>query len=184
MTLIEDTRIIALLHQNDETRKEAFHEIVRHFSQPLYWQIRHMVLSHEDANYLLQDVFVKAWLNVGSFRGNSKISSWLYKIAVNEIITFLNRRNGNVTASIDDSGLNMAELFHSDELYNGDQAETLLQKAILSLPQKQRLVFNMRYFEKIKYEDMSEILVTSVGALKSSYHLARKKIEEYLNTID
>ncbi len=166
--------------QNPATVRQAFARVVAQYSEPLYWQIRKMVLSHDDANDLLQNTFLKAWGSIEYFRGDAKLSTWLYRIATNETLTFLakERERRNLTASDDDEFL----LTHieSDDYFDGDAAQRLLQEAIVQLPEKQRLVFNMRYFDEMKYEDMSEILGTSVGALKASYHHAAKKIEEYL----
>jgi RNA polymerase sigma-70 factor (ECF subfamily) len=143
-----------------------------------------MVLSHDDADDLLQNTFMKAWTNIESFRGDSKLSTWLYRIAVNECITFLNRRKMRNQVSISDDEMPLLNVLESDEYFEGDEALLKLQKAILTLPDKQRLVFNMRYFDDMKYEDISEISGTSVGALKASYHHAVKKIEDYLiNTL-
>ena len=139
-----------------------------------------MVLSHDDTNDILQDVFIKAWTNLENFRGDSKLSTWLYRIAINESITFLNKKRSQNNISIDDDDTFLLNTIESDEYFDGDNAQKLLQKAILTLPDKQRLVFHMKYFEEMKYEDMSEILGTSVGALKASYHHAVKKIEKIL----
>ncbi|MBO5787364.1 MAG: sigma-70 family RNA polymerase sigma factor [Bacteroidaceae bacterium] len=164
-------------------RAAAFSAIVERYSQQIYWHIRRMVLSHDDANDLVQNTFVKAWCNIEKFRGDSQISTWLYRIAINETLTFLNRNNVN-TVSISSPEGAIAEQLEGDINFNGDRADALFQEAISTLPDKQRLTFNMRYFEEMKYEQMSEILNTSVGALKASYHIAVKKIEEYLNNKD
>jgi RNA polymerase sigma-70 factor (ECF subfamily) len=162
------------------TVRGAFAQVVSTYSERLYWQIRKMVLSHDDANDLLQNTFMKAWLNIEYFRGDAKLSTWLYKIAINECITFLNRQRATNTASIDDADTFLLEKLKGDEYFDGDDLQLKLQKAILLLPDKQRLVFNMKYFEEMKYEQMSEVLGTSVGALKASYHHAVKKVEEFL----
>lgn len=162
-------------------QQKAFEQLVNYYSERLYWQIRKMVLSHEDANDLLQNTFIKAWMNIDLFRGDAKLSTWLYKIAVNETITFLNKQRTQNNISMDDEDLYLQEKLETDSYFDGDAAELKLQKAILTLPEKQRLVFNMRYFEEMPYEEMSEIVGTSVGALKASYHHATKKIEEFLN---
>lgn len=139
-----------------------------------------MVLSHDDANDLLQNTFMKAWNGLDNFRGESQLSTWLYRIATNETLTFLSTKKNN-TKSISDLEENMIQNLHSDSYFDGDEAQLLLQKAILTLPEKQRLVFNMRFFEDINYEEMSKILETSVGALKASYHHAAKKIEDFIS---
>ncbi len=166
--------------QKPATVRQAFARVVEQYSRPLYWQIRKMVLSHDDANDLLQNTFLKAWGSIEYFRGDAKLSTWLYRIAVNETLTFLakERERRNLTADAADDFLLLN--IESEEFFDGNRAQKLLQEAILQLPEKQRLVFNMRYFDEMKYEDMSEILGTSVGALKASYHHAAKKIEEYL----
>lgn len=177
-----EIEIIASL-KDESRRAAAFSVIVNRYSQQIYWHIRRMVLSHEDTNDLVQNTFVKAWMNIDKFRGDSRISTWLYRIAINETLTFLGK-NTNSTVSINSSEGSVAELLESDTYFNGDKADALLHEAISKLPDKQRLTFNMKYFEDIKYEEMSEILGTSVGALKASYHIAVKKIEEYLSDKD
>ena len=166
--------------QNPATVRQAFARVVARYSEPLYWQIRKMVLSHDDANDLLQNTFLKAWGSIEYFRGDAKLSTWLYRIAVNEALTFLARERERRNLTADDTDDFLLSHVESDEYFDGDRAQRLLQEAVLQLPEKQRLVFNMRYFDEMKYEDMSEILGTSVGALEASYHHAAKKIEEYL----
>lgn len=180
----DEEKTLAMLQRDEDSRRRAFEIIVRQFSEPLYWQIRHMVYSHDDANDLLQNTFIKAWLNIDSFMGNSRISTWLYRIAVNETLTFLNRQKMTVSVPIDDKEINLEEKLEGDPYFDGDQTEQQLQDAVSRLPEKQRLVFNMKYFNEMKYEEMSEILGTSVGALKASYHLAVKKIEDYFENRD
>ena len=183
MSEYNESEIIIQL-QDKNTQQKAFEGIVNRFSEPLYWHIRKMVLSHDDANDLLQNTFMKAWINIESFRGESKLSTWLYRIAINECITFLNRQKMRNQVSISNDEMPLLNILESDEYFEGDEAQLKLQKAIVTLPEKQRLVFNMRYFDDMKYEEMSEILGTSVGALKASYHHAVKKIEDYLmNTL-
>jgi len=166
--------------RNPETRNKAFEQVVAAYSERLYWLIRKMVLSHDDANDILQNTFLKAWMNLDNFRGEAKLSTWLYKIAVNENITFLNRQRAINNISVDDTDVFLLEKLKSDDYFDGDALQLKLQEAILSLPEKQRIVFNMKYFDEMKYEDMSEVLGTSVGALKASYHHAVKKIETFL----
>lgn len=136
-------------------------------------------MSHDDANDILQNTFLKAWSNVENFRGEAKLSTWLYKIAINESITFLNKERQRLNISIDDGDSFLINSLESDEWFDGDDLKKELQKAILQLPEKQRIIFNMKYFDDMKYEDMSDILGTTVGALKASYHHAVKKIEKY-----
>lgn len=165
--------------QDERLRADAFSLIVKQHSRQIYWLIRRMVLSHEDTDDLVQETFIKAWSNIGSFRGNSKISTWLYRIAVNETLSFLEKRR-NDTISLNSPEGSIANQIESDTYFNGDRADALFQEAIARLPHKQRITFNMKYFDGMKYEQMSEILDTSVGALKTSYHIAVKKIESFL----
>ena len=178
-TKFNEEDILELL-RNPETQKEGFAQVVGEYSERMYWQIRKMVYSHEDANDILQDVFVKAWLNIDKFRGDAKLSTWLYKIAINESITFINRSKAKLNLSIDDSDSFLVNQLEGDEYFDGDSAQLLLQKAVASLPEKQRLVFQMKYFDELKYDEISEILGTSVGGLKASYHHAVKKVEKFL----
>ena len=166
--------------QNPRTANSAFDTLMRRYGEQIYWQIRKMVMSHDDAKDLLQNSFMKAWKNLHNFRGDAKLSTWLYKIAVNESINFLNkeRQRNNVDADGDDSYL--MDSLQADEYFDGDALQEKLQEAILHLPEKQRLVFNMKYYDDMKYEEMSEILGTSVGALKASYHHAVKKITQFV----
>lgn len=174
-----------MLREDEISRRRAFESIVNYFSEQLYWQIRHMVLSHDDANDILQNTFIKAWINLDSFMGYSRISTWLYRIAVNETLTFLNKQKSTVPLETDQDGeMSIADQLESDPYFDGDLTERQLQEAIATLPDKQRMVFNMKYFNEMKYEEISEILGTSVGALKASFHIAVKKIEEYFNNID
>lgn len=177
---IDEKQLIENL-QNPETAQKAFDTLMRAYGEQVYWQIRKMVSSHEDANDLLQNCFLKVWTNLHNFRGDAKLSTWLYKIAVNETINFLNkeRQRNNITEDGDDSFL-LANI-ESDEYFDGDRLQKDFQKAIATLPEKQRLVFNMRYFDDMKYEQISEILGTSVGALKASYHHAVKKLTALLS---
>ena len=172
-TLIEQLRCPA-------TQNRAFEQVVRQYSEQLYWQIRRMVISHEDANDLLQNTFIKAWSNMDSFRGEARLSTWLYRIALNETLTFLAHERNIQTVDIDSPEGTMADKLEGDEWFDGNDAQKLLQEAILTLPDKQRMVFNLKYFEEMKYDDMSKLLDTSVGALKASYHLAVTKISNFL----
>lgn len=167
--------------QNAETQQSAFSELVKEYSEPLYWQIRKIVLSHDDANDVLQNTFIKVWTSIDNFRGDSKLSTWLYRIAINEAITFLNKQRAQNNISVDDTDSFLLSKLEGDEYFDGDKAQLILQKAILTLPEKQRIVFNLKYFDEMKYEEMSEVLDTSVGALKASYHHAVKKIEDFLS---
>lgn len=180
-----DEQEISLIERLKEqkTQRKAFAVLVDQYTERLYWQIRKLVIAHDDANDVLQNVFIKAWTNIDNFRGDSKLSTWLYKIAINESITFINKqKQQNIPLDNDDSFL--ASKLQSDTYFDGDEIQIKLQKAILTLPEKQRIVFNLKYFEDMKYEEMSSILETSVGALKASYHHATKKIEEYLTNMN
>ena len=177
-----EEEIIEQLH-DPKRCQAAFGKVIEQYSQGLYWQIRRMVFNHDDANDILQNTFLNAWSNIDNFRGNAKLSTWLYKIAINESITFINKERARNEASIDDDSFLLNNI-ESDQYFDGDEAQVKLQRAINSLPEKQRLVFNMRYYDEMKYEDMSEILGTSVGALKASYHHALKKIESFFEEND
>ena len=177
----QEERLIEGL-KNESTQRQTFSIMVNQFSERLYWQIRKIVIAHDDANDVLQNTFIKAWTNINSFRGDSKLLTWLYKIAINESITFVNKQRQQLNLSIDDGDSFLASKLESDPFFDGDEAQLKLQKAILTLPEKQRLVFNLKYFEEMKYEEMSTVLDTSVGALKASYHHAVKKIEDFLLT--
>lgn len=172
-----------LMLQDPSTQRKAFERIVKAYSEQLYWQIRRMVVSHDDANDLLQNTFIKAWTNLDYFRGDAKLSTWLYRIAFNECLNFLNKQRAENQLSIDDADAALINKLESDPYFNGDETQRLFQKAILQLPEKQRIIFNLKYFQEMKYEDMSEILGTSVGALKASYHHAVKKIEDFFTSM-
>lgn len=178
MTPSYNEREVLALLQEESTQKRGFEMIVAQYSEQLYWQIRRMVLSHEDANDLLQNTFIKAWTNIDYFRAEAKLSTWLYRIALNECLTFLNKQRAasQYLWMIEADALQKLE---SDPYFSGDKAEMALQKALLALPEKQRMVFNLKYYQEMKYEEMSDIFGTSVGALKASYHHAVKKIEKF-----
>lgn len=175
---IEEEVVAKLRHP--DTQRSAFTQVVETYGKRLYWLIRKTGLSHEDANDVLQNTFLKAWANLAYFRGESKIFTWMSKIAINETITFLNKQRAMNHISIDDTDVFMLERLKADEYFDGDAIQLKLQEAILTLPEKQRLVFTLRYFDEMKYEDMSHVLGTSVGALKASYFHAVKKVESFL----
>jgi RNA polymerase sigma-70 factor (ECF subfamily) len=181
--LYSDEELLSLLREPD-TIREGFAKLVSEYSEQLYWQIRKMVLSHDDANDILQEVFIKAWSSIDNFRGEAKLSTWLYRIAINESITFINKMRAQNNISIDEDDSFLINQLEGDEYFDGDETQKLLQKAVLTLPEKQRLVFQMKYFDEMKYEEISEILGTSVGALKASYHHAVKKIENFFDQTD
>jgi len=175
-----DKELLELFKETDK-RNYAFNLIVRKYQQKLYWHIRKIVLKHDDTDDILQNTFIKVWKGLEGFREDSKLYTWLYRIATNESLTFLKQQKTKYLLPIIDYENQLSETLESDKYFNGDEIQLKLQKAILNLPEKQRVVFNLKYFEEMKYEDMSEILGTSVGALKASYHHAVKKIENYFN---
>uniref|UniRef100_UPI003743318B RNA polymerase sigma factor n=1 Tax=Salegentibacter salinarum TaxID=447422 RepID=UPI003743318B len=168
--------------QDKKTSSEAFKELLSLYKERLYWHIRNMVKDHEDAHDVLQNTFIKIFRNIHNFKGESKLFSWMYRIATNESISFLNKRAKRNHITSEDLQQQLISNLESDVYFEGDKIQLKLQKAIASLPAKQQQVFNMKYFQELKYREMSEILETSEGALKASYHHAAKKIEEYLKT--
>lgn len=166
------------------TKEIAFRHLVSTYKERLYWHIRKIVLNHDDADDVLQNTFIKIWNGIDTFRAESSLFTWLYRIATNESITFLNQRKRKSMSSLTEETEFLLENLESDSYFDGDYWQMLLQNAIALLPEKQRLVFNMKYFDEIKYEAMSEILDTSVGALKASYHHAVKKVEEFIKSQD
>lgn len=166
------------------TRREAFADLVRLYSEPLYWKIRRMVFSHEDTDDILQNVFIKAWSSIDSFQSRSKLSTWLYRIAINEALDYIRRQKCRIVAASADDDLTLANRLMADDNFDGDRAEALLQQAIAQLPEVQRAVFTLRYYDEMKYSDISQLLHTSEGALKASYHIAVKKITDFFNEND
>lgn len=165
-----------------KTQNTAFQKLIREYQRPLYNHIRNIVLNHDDTDDVLQNTFIKVFQNLKNFKGESKLFSWIYRIATNEAITFINqkaKKNGITNEALQSK---IVDNLKADTYFDGDEIQLKLQKAIAILPEKQQLVFRMKYFEEIKYEDLSEILGTSVGALKASYHHAVKKIEEFMNS--
>ncbi|WP_166964870.1 RNA polymerase sigma factor [Yeosuana marina] len=158
----------------------AFKELVSLYKERLYWHIRNIVKTHDDADDVLQNTFIKVYKNINSFKGESKLFSWMYRIATNEAISFLNKKAKHLQVSNEDLQQRAIEKLTTDVYFEGDAIQLKLQQAIAKLPQKQQLVFNMKYFENLKFKDLSDILETSEGALKASYHIAVKKIEQYL----
>lgn len=177
---IDEKKLVEMLQDSKESHA-AFDTLMRTYGEKIYWQIRRMVVNHDDAADLLQNTFIKAWNNLDHFRGDAKLSTWLYKIAVNESLNFLQRERARQGISIDDDSQDtfVVRQLEADDYFDGDALKLELQKAIAALPEKQRIVFNMRYFDEMKYEQISDILGTSVGALKASYHHAVKKIESH-----
>lgn len=165
---------------NPREREFAFTQLVKKYQQKLYWHIRRIVISHEDADDVIQNTFIKIWKNLHNFKGESQLYTWFYRIATNESITFINNRKKRVVVSMDDTDEHLINTLKADKNFNASAAEWKLQQAILMLPEKQRIVFNLRYFDEMPYEEMSKILDTTEGALKASYHHAVKKVEDYL----
>ncbi len=179
--MVEEQELVMSL-QNEGAKEAAFRELVSQYKQRLYWQIRNMVLDHDDADDVLQNTFIKIFRNINSFKGDSKLHTWMYRIAANESITFLNKKAKRNNISIDNLKDNAVRKLESDVYFEGDQIQLQFQKAIATLPDRQRLIFTMKYFEDHTFEELSEILETSVGGLKSSYHIAVKKITEFIKT--
>jgi RNA polymerase sigma factor (sigma-70 family) len=182
--MISDSELL-LQFQDELKRHDAFNSLIKKYQQKIYWHIRKMVIDHDDADDVVQETFIKVWLALPNFRGDAQLYTWLYRIATNESLNFLQkkRRQNHVSLDNDDSLdlLNTLESSISQDYISGDEIQLKLQKALLQLPDKQRLVFNMKYYDDLKYDEISEITGTSVGALKASYHLAVKKIEDALN---
>lgn len=174
----DEKEIIARL-RNSRTKEAAFTALIKEHSPSLYWQIRRMVFSHDDADDLLQNTFLKAWSNIDKFRGDSQLTTWLHRIAINETLNFL-AKNHNNTISIDSPEGEIAHRLESDTYFSGSHADALFQEAISRLPDKQRLIFTLKYYKELKYEEIAEMTDTSVGALKASYHIAVKKIEKFI----
>lgn len=165
-----------------ETRNLAFSQLIKKYQQKLYWHIRRMVIDHDDCDDVLQNTFIKVWNNLDNFREDSQLYTWLYRIATNESLSFLRKKKTAFLIPLVDVERQLSETLESDVHFSGDAIQRKLQQALLTLPEKQRLVFNMKYFDDLKYDEISEILGTSVGALKASYHHAVKKIELYLTS--
>jgi RNA polymerase sigma-70 factor, ECF subfamily len=171
---------ILLLFKDEKTRNAALTHLINNYQKRLYWHIRKIVLDHDDADDVLQNTFIKIWKGLENFKEESRLYTWLYRIATNEALTQLRQKQKANSTSIHPIEYQLSKNLESDVYFDGDDIQLKLQQAILTLPEKQRLVFNMRYYEEMPYEEMSGILETSVGALKASYHIAAKKIEEIL----
>lgn len=174
-----DKELLQLFRQA-ETREKAFTQLIEKYQQKLYWHIRRMVIEHEDANDVLQNVFIKVWKALDNFREDSQLYTWLYRIATNESLTLLDQKKKRKSVSYDDVETGLSNKIIADKYFDANKIEWKLQLAIQQLPEKQKLVFNLRYYDEMPYEEMSRVLDTSEGALKASYHHAVKKIEEYL----
>ena len=178
MTPLDEAEVIRLL-ASSEGRQKVFPMIVDQYSQSLYWKIRSIVLTHEDTDDVLQNTFLKAWKSLPTFQGKAKLSTWLYRIAINESLDFL-RRQKTATLSSADADLSVANRLLADDYFDGDKSQAVLQEAIATLPDVQRTVFTLRYYDEMKYSEISEILGTSEGSLKASYHIAVQKITDYV----
>lgn len=165
---------------NPNTKNYGFNILMETYKEKVYWIIRRMVIDHDESNDISQDVFIKVWNNISKFNGDSKLYTWIFRIATNEALTHLRKKKRRYFIPIIDVENELASSLESDSYYSGDEIQIKLQKAILKLPEKQRLVFNMKYFEEMKYKDISEVLDISVGGLKAQYHHAVKKIEHLL----
>ncbi len=179
MQLIAEETLIDQL-KNPETREKAFVVLLNTHKERLYWHIRRIVLNHDDADDVLQNTFIKVYRNIEGFKGDSKLYSWMYRIATNESLTFIKQRSKKSGITDEEVKARMVENLEADVYFEGTEIQLKLQQALATLPDKQKLVFNMKYYQEMKYEEISEILETSVGALKTSYHLAVKKIEAYI----
>ncbi|MDI3318536.1 RNA polymerase sigma factor [Pinibacter soli] len=177
--ILHDNELLLQFH-NPETREKAFAAIIKKYQEKLYWHIRRMVVEHEDANDVLQNVFIRIWKGLDNFREDSQLYTWLYRIATNECLSFLELQKKKATVSFDDVESSLSNRIKADKGFDANKLEWKLQLAIQQLPEKQRVVFNLRYYDEMPYEEMSRVLETSEGALKASYHHAVKKIEDYI----
>ena len=168
------------LYRDGGNPNYAFNLIVQKYKERLYWHIRKIVILHDDADDVMQNTFIKVWKGLSDFREESQLFTWLYRIATNEALTHLKQKRTKFFIPMIDIEKTLSEAIDTDSWFSGDDLQKKLQKAILTLPEKQRIVFNLRYFEEMKYDEMAEVLGTSVGALKASYHIAVKKIEKYI----
>jgi RNA polymerase sigma-70 factor (ECF subfamily) len=176
---LEDHQIIENF-KNASTKNKAFNALLEKYQQRVYWHIRKIIIDHDDTDDVIQEVLIKIYRNLEGFREASQLYTWIYRIATNEALTFLKRRQKKFAYSLEDVNNELENKLSSGSYIDGDEIQLKLQKALLTLPEKQRLVFNMKYFDDMKYEEISEVLGTSVGGLKANYHLAVKKIEAYL----
>jgi RNA polymerase sigma-70 factor (ECF subfamily) len=177
---VEDSYILEKI-KNPETVNYGFNLLVREYQERIYWHIRKMVIDHDDSDDLVQEVFVKVWNNLNNFREDASLYTWMYRIATNECLNFLKKKKRRFFLPIGDVEHELNQKMDQSNHISGDEIQMKLQKALLKLPDKQRIVFNMKYFDEMKYEDIATITDTSVGALKASYHHAVKKVEEFLN---
>lgn len=178
--LPEDDKELLSAFREEATREQAFTRIVRKYQEKLYWHIRRLVINHEDANDVLQNVFIKVWNYLDNFREEANLYTWLYRIATNETLTFLDKEKRRASLSLSDHESGLSNKLQAEKGFDANKLEWRLQQAIQSLPEKQRTVFLLRYYDEMPYEEMSKVLETSTGALKASYHHAVKKVEEFL----
>lgn len=174
-----DTELL-LQFRDPETKEKGFTSIIRKYQEKLYWHIRRMVITHDDANDVLQNVFIRVWNGLGNYREDAKLYTWLYRIATNECLTYLEQQKRKSSVSLSDVEEGLSNRVVADKYFDSTKLEWKLQLAIQKLPEKQRIVFNLRYFDEMPYEEMSRVLETSQGALKASYHHAVKKVEEFI----
>ncbi len=177
----QDDNILSLLG-DDDTYEQGFKLLVATYQERMYWQARKMVFDHEDAHDVLQNAFIKIYKSIKNFKGNSKLYTWLYRIVTNEAITFLNKKKKNISSPMEQENWNVGHNLKADSYFDGNEAELVLQQALALLPEKQRQVFNLRYEDEMTYQEISDLLGTSIGALKASYHHAVKKIEDYIKS--
>jgi len=177
--MVNEALILEAL-KHPSTKRKGFDQLVLACQKQVYWLVRKMVIDHDETNDLTQDIFIKVWHNIDGFEGNSKLYTWIYRIAVNECLAHLRKRKQRQMISLEAVDNELVGYLDQSGLADGEHIQMLLQKAILTLPDKQKMVFNLKYFEEMKYEDMSAMMGTSVGALKASFHLAMKKIETYM----
>lgn len=183
MMVIADSEILEKFSR-ESTRNEAFGLLIQKYQEKVYWLCRRMVNNHDDADDIVQEVFIKVWKNLDDFRSDAQLYSWIYRIASNECLQFLKKQKKRNQVSFDDFSEQLADQYGSSDVLSGDQIQAKLHRAIAILPDKQKLIFQMKYFDEMKYEEISTVLGTSVGALKASFHLAVKKIEAHLTTND
>jgi len=179
LTALSDTELLVQF-RNPITKEKAFTSIIKKYQEKLYWHVRRMVIEHEDANDVLQNVFVRVWNGLENFREDSQLYTWLYRIATNECLTYLEQQKKRSAIAFDDTDGGLSNKIRADSHFDANRLEWKLQLAIQQLPEKQRIVFNLRYYDEMPYEEMSRMLDTSEGALKASYHHAVKKIEDYI----
>ncbi|MEO5500319.1 MAG: sigma-70 family RNA polymerase sigma factor [Ginsengibacter sp.] len=180
MALFPDDQTLLNNFKNPDSKEQAFTSIIKKYQEKLYWHVRRMVVDHEDSNDILQNMFIKVWKGLENFREDSQLYTWLYRIATNESLTFLSQQKKRHATSLSDDENGLSNKLKSDTHFDANKLEWKLQLGIQSLPEKQRLVFNLRYYDEMPYEQMSRVLETSEGALKASYHHAAKKIEDYI----